>query len=220
MTKHRAGADPNITRGSVLSRYHRHVPMEDRTLETDATLPLLRRARDGDADALDRLIARYIPSLERWAHGRLPGWARGVLETGDLVQEAAIQVFKRIGEFDYRGEGSLHAYLRQATMNRIRNEIRAAGRRPASDVLDDGLRDPAPSPLDLAMGAEALDRYEAALARLRPEERELIIGRAEIGLTYPELADATGKSSPDAARMAVARALVRLAEEMDRDGVS
>lgn len=194
--------------------------MDDRTRDTDATLPLLKRARDGDADALDRLIARYIPSLERWAHGRLPGWARSVVDTGDLVQDAAIQVFKRIGDFDYRGEGSLHAYLRQAIMNRIRNEIRAAGRRPTTEVLDDGVRDPALSPLDLAIGSEALDRYEAALARLRPEERELIIGRAEIGLTYPELAEATGKSSADAARMAVARALVRLAEEMDRDGVA
>ncbi len=201
-------------------RYHPTGTMNDFPIETDATLPLLRRARDGDADALDRLIARYIPSLERWAHGRLPGWARGVVDTGDLVQEAAIQVFKRIGDFDYRGEGSLHAYLRQAIMNRIRNEMRAAGRRPTTEGLDDGLRDPALSPLDLAMGSEALERYEAALARLRPEERELIIGRAEIGLTYPELADTTGKSSPDAARMAVARALVRLAEEMDRDGVS
>ncbi len=200
--------------------YHLALKMDHGPLDTDATLPLLKRARDGDADALDRLIARYIPSLERWAHGRLPGWARSVVDTGDLVQEAAIQVFKRIGDFDYRGEGSLHAYLRQAIMNRIRNEIRAAGRRPATEVLDDGVRDPALSPLDLAMGSEALDRYEAALARLRPEERELIIGRAEIGLTYPELAEATGKSSADAARMAVARALVRLAEEMDRDGVA
>lgn len=200
--------------------YHRALKMDHGPLDTDATLPLLKRARDGDADALDRLIARYIPSLERWAHGRLPGWARSVVDTGDLVQEAAIQVFKRIGDFDYRGEGSLHAYLRQAIMNRIRNEIRAAGRRPATEVLDEGVRDPALSPLDLAMGSEALDRYDAALARLRPEERELIIGRAEIGLTYPELAEATGKPSPDAARMAVARALVRLAEEMDRDDVS
>jgi RNA polymerase sigma-70 factor (ECF subfamily) len=60
-----------------------------------------------------------------------------------------------------------------------------------------------------------MERYEAALQRLRPEERELIIARVEMQQSYQQIAGAHGKSSPDAARMAVSRALVRLAEEMD-----
>lgn len=66
----------------------------------------------------------------------------------------------------------------------------------------------------MAIGAEATERYEATLQRLTEEDRELIIGRIELGLTYSELAAACGKPSPDAARMAVGRALVRLAERM------
>ena len=65
-----------------------------------------------------------------------------------------------------------------------------------------------------------LDAYDEALDRLTASEREAIIGRIELGLTYPELATAMGKPGPDAARMAVARALVRLAEEMGRDAGS
>ena len=49
-----------------------------------------------------------------------------------------------------------------------------------------------------------------------PDEREAIIGRVELGNTYEDLATNLGKPSANAARMAVARALVRLAEEMKR----
>jgi RNA polymerase sigma-70 factor (ECF subfamily) len=85
-----------------------------------------------------------------------------------------------------------------------------------TDVLDDQLVDPGPSPLEEAIGREATERYETALATLRPEEREAIIGRIELGYTYEELAAALGKPSGDAARKAAERALVRLVEEMTR----
>ena len=72
------------------------------------------------------------------------------------------------------------------------------------------------SPLEKAIGLETFERYEGALARLSADEQEAIIGRVELGNTYDELAANLGKASPDAARMAVARALIRLAEEMKR----
>jgi RNA polymerase sigma-70 factor, ECF subfamily len=184
----------------------------------ESSLSLLERARAGDAAALDALIARYLPRLQRWATGRLPGWARDLAETQDLVQETMVQAFKHIGRFEVRGEGALQAYLRQAVLNRIRSEIRRVGRRPTSTELDSQTEDPTPSPLDLAIGVEAVDRYERALARLRPEEREAIVGRIELGLTHAELAEALDKPSPNAARMAVERALLRLAKEMGRPG--
>lgn len=180
----------------------------------DSTLTLLTRARAGDSQALDDLFGRYLPSLQRWASGRLPRWARDMAETQDLVQETLVQTFKKLDGFEHRGEGALQAYLRQAVMNRIRDELRRAGRRPAPEPLDPEAPDQGLSPLEAAIGVEAVERYEAALGRLADTDRELIIARVELGLTYAELAEATGKPSSDAARMAVARALVRLAEEM------
>ena len=139
-------------------------------------------------------------------------------DTDDLVQEALLQTFKRIGQFEPRGVGSLQFYLREAILNRIRDELRRKGRRPqAADLtgleVESGL-----SPLEQAIGTETVERYERALARLRPEEQEVIIGRVELGCTYEELAEALGKPTPDAARKASQRALVRLVEEMNRDG--
>ena len=61
-----------------------------------------------------------------------------------------------------------------------------------------------------------MEQYEQALRRLKPEEREAIIGRIEMGYSYDELAEVLGKPTSDAARKAAQRALVRLAEEMKR----
>jgi RNA polymerase sigma-70 factor (ECF subfamily) len=180
----------------------------------DSTLSLLSRARGGDAEALDELFARYVPLLRRWAAGRLPRRVRDLADTPDLVQDTMLQVFKNIEGFEHRGEGAFHAYLRQAVMNRIRNEIRNAERRPERVELDDAAPDDGLSPLEAAIGAEAVERYEASLQRLRDEERELVVARVELGLTYAEVAEAVGKPSSDAARMAVTRAIARLIEEM------
>jgi RNA polymerase sigma factor (sigma-70 family) len=181
---------------------------------SDATVELLARIRTGDEAAANQLIARYIPELSRWASGRLPAWARQAINTDDLVQETLIQVFRKLDGFEYRGEGALFAYLRQSVLNRIRNQVRWADRRPKPAAIDSQVPETGTSPLEAAIGAEALDRYEAALARLTASEREAVIARIELGLTYVELAAALGKPSPDAARMAVARAMVRLSEEL------
>jgi RNA polymerase sigma-70 factor, ECF subfamily len=182
----------------------------------EASLVLLERARQGDRDAVDALAARWLPRLRRWATGRLPHWARDLVETQDLVQETVFRTFQGIERFEVRGEGALQAYLRQAVLNRIRMEIRRVGRRPSPGALDPDLTTDDPSPLEVAVGREVVESYEAALARLRPEDREAIIGRVEMGLTNQELADVLGKPSANAARMALERALVRLAREMRR----
>ena len=180
----------------------------------DSTLSLLTRARNGDNQALEDLLARYRPALSRWAAGRLPIAARDLVDTSDLVQETLLGTFKRLESFEHRGEGALYAYLRQAVLNRIRDELRKSQRRPERIDLDEGHPDQGASPLEAAIGREGVERYEAALQRLGEGERDLIVARVELGLTYGEMADVLGKSSPDAARMAVGRALARLAEEL------
>ena len=133
------------------------------------------------------MIARYLPRLQRWATGRLPRWARDIAETQDLVQETLFRTFKRIEKFEPRGEGALQAYLRQAILNGIREELRRAKRQPARTELDPQAPVDARSPLEEAIGQEALDRYELALARLRPEDRELVMARIELGYTTRRL---------------------------------
>ncbi len=178
----------------------------------ESTVALLNRYRDGDADALNVLYARYLGPLRRWARGRLPQWARDVGDTEDLVQDTLIQALGHMDGFEARGTGALGGYLRQAILNRIVDKVRKRRLTLVSDMPED-VAAINPSPLEELIGKQALDRYEAALAALKPEEREAVVGRLEFGLSYAELGAALGKSS-DAARMAVTRALLKVAEEM------
>jgi RNA polymerase sigma factor (sigma-70 family) len=183
-------------------------------MELHSSLTLLERARAGDRAALDLLIARYLPRMQRWASGRLPRWARDMAETQDLVQEALFQTFKRIEKFEPRGEGDLLAYLRKAILNRIRQELRRAKRRPAKCEIDSLAEDGGRSPLEEAIGREAVECYERALATLRREDSELVVARIELGYSNQEIAERFDKPTANAARMAVERAVVRLAKAM------
>lgn len=180
----------------------------------EASAVLLDRIRAGDAQALEALIARYAPRLRRWIQGRVPAWARDAADTEDLVQDTLVDSLHRLPEFDHRHEGALQAYFRQAVLNRVRTQFRRASRRGRTTALDTAHPDDGVSPLELAIGREMTDRYEAALATLTPQDRELVIARVEMGYTNDELAGIFSKPSRDAARVAVARALVRLAEAM------
>jgi RNA polymerase sigma-70 factor (ECF subfamily) len=200
-------------RSMPLPQEHAPRPLPPAGQDVESTFALIRRAQAGDTSALDTLYARYLPRMQRWAHGRLPPWCRGLVETQDLVQDTLIQVSQRIGAFEPRHEGAFQGYVRQALLNRIRDEIRRA-RGKIIDTLESAHPDPQPSPLQEAIGAELLERYEAALVRLKPEDREAIVARVEMGMTWSEIAEAFDKNSDAAARMAVTRALVRLAREM------
>lgn len=183
-------------------------------IDADSSFDLLERVRAGDIEALDRLLRRYAPALRRWARGRLPQRARDVSDTQDLVQDTLIQAMKHLDRFRPDGPGALQAYLRQALMNRIRDELRRARRRPIATEINDTIPERTASPLEQAIGQEAVDAYEAALSELRAEDREAIIARLELDQSYEEVAAILGKPTPNAARVAVRRAVVRLAEKM------
>jgi RNA polymerase sigma factor (sigma-70 family) len=182
--------------------------------ELESTFLLIEQIRAGDKSALDRLLRRFLPLLTRWASGRLPRGVRDLSDTEDLVQETIISALRHIDHIEIRGEGALQAYLRRAVLNRIRDELRRHGRRGLVETLDENVRATEDSPLEIAIGNEALERYEAALSRLSAGDREAVIARIELGQTYAEIASALGKPSTEAARMAVNRALARLARLM------
>jgi RNA polymerase sigma factor (sigma-70 family) len=182
--------------------------------ENETSFQLLLRARSGDEDALERLCARYLPRLHRWARGRLPRGARSAVDTGDIVQEVLIKVIRRIPIFEPRDEGAFQGYLRLALSNRIRDEGRRFPEERAQRPIDSAWPSPGPSPLEAAIGAEGVARYEAALARLKTDDQRAIVARCEWGMSHDEVAQILGKNSANAARVATHRALVRLAKEM------
>jgi RNA polymerase sigma factor (sigma-70 family) len=180
----------------------------------ETTVDLLSRLRGGDAQARECLIARYLPVLRRWAHGRLPQYARDLADTDDLVQVTLIRAIDRLGEFEPRHEGAFLAYLRRILLNSIRDEIRGAMRQPGRGPLPEDLPARLPSAVEQAIGRETMEAYEAALAGLPEIQQEAVILRVEFGFSYPEIAAALDRPSANAVRMMVSRALVQLAEAM------
>ena len=186
----------------------------DPLLSDEPTIELVFRARGGDRLAVEALLQRSLPSLTRWAHGRLPAAARGAIDTGDLVQDAVLHALQRLDQFEPRHVGAMQAYLRQSVINRIRDEVRRITRRPIAAPLTEELPGDATSPLELAIKTESYERYRRALAALKPREREMIVARVEVQWSLPEIAQRLGIRSVDGARMAVSRALKRLSVQM------
>jgi RNA polymerase sigma-70 factor (ECF subfamily) len=175
------------------------------------------RAAKGDGEAADALVRRYSGILKRWAHNRLPASARGRASTQDLVQVTLLRTLQGLGSFEMRGEGAFTAYLHRALVNQIRDEIRAAARRPRQGEITHEPVAAGPSPHDAAVQGEFMSRYQAALSRLNPEQQQAVVLRIELGHTYPEIAEAIGSPSPAAARMLVDRGLVKLARDLKAD---
>ena len=93
------------------------------------SLSLLDRLKTARPDASDwnRLQEVYLPLIQRWL-GRVPGLGD---ESADLAQEVLVVVFREVPRFDRQHQGSFRAWLRQVTVNKIRNYRRKRYRRPA-----------------------------------------------------------------------------------------
>lgn len=178
------------------------------------SMRLFVRAQEGRASAVQQLFTRLLPDVTLWARGRLPAWARARVDTDDLVQEAFGGVLRRLDRFEPRRSQAIRAYLKQSIRNRICDEVRRAGKIEVADQTGVQPASPEDSPLDRAISSENRRRYLEALACLDEQDRELIVGRIELDYSYGQLALATSRPSADAARVAVRRALVRLASLM------
>jgi len=111
------------------------------------SLSLLDRLKAARPDASDwnRLQGVYLPLIERWL-GRVPGLGD---ESADLAQEVLVVVFREVPRFDRQREGSFRAWLRQVTVNKIRNYRRQRHRRPAVGLdLADGFLERLSDPND------------------------------------------------------------------------
>jgi len=130
------------------------------------------------------------------------------------VQETLLRALENLGAIEVRGPGGFEAYVRQAILNRIRDQIRWERRREGSEEASDDLVDRGPSPLEQAIGSDIVHQFESAMQTLGEQERQLLHLRIELDLDYEEIAQLMGRPSPDSARMAIQRALRKLAYAM------
>jgi len=181
--------------------------------DLEKSVDLLRRAQAGDEEACNDLLARYLPRLERWASRKLPLTVRTMLDTGDIVQEAMVRALRHLNTIEIRSDKTLEVYLKRAISNRIIDMYRKP-RRDYEEV-NEQLAAAGPTALDEAIGHQARERYEDALDTLSDADCQIITMHTDLGMTAAQIGEELGKSS-EAARMALTRALKRLAAAMQQ----
>ena len=158
---------------------------------TTDDLALIAETRAGRTDAFGTLVHRYQDRLYPTAL-RLTGRAEDAL---DLLQDAFLRAFQKLGGF--HGDSSFYTWVYRIMVNLALSE-----RRKRSPRLF--RRDPAAMPVDPAAPAESTDpaagleraereaMVQAALGRLAPDHRAVVVMKEFDGLRYDEIAEALG----------------------------
>jgi len=178
------------------------------------TMDLIVQIRAGSRGAWSQLVKRELPPLKRFAQGRLPAWARSTGDTQDIVQNVLMRALPRLSTWESQSRGALRAFLRKAVANQIVDEIRKARKRMGSPALLDSLPDSTLSPLARIIQDESVRKLREALAQLPESDRKLLAARFGSGYRYDEIATRLKRPSANAARVAVERAVERLAQIM------
>ena len=183
-----------------------------------STGDLITHAQAGDQAARDQVLVRYREPLARFLRGRLAPSARSAMDTGDVVQATLTAALQQLEHFEYRGLGSFWAYLRRIGINLILQEQRKRGipriEAGESAQLSGAAGAAYGNPPDSLLRKESLMALEAALEKVPEQVRSALLLRLELGLSYEVVARECGYPSPDAARMAIGRAMGTLASDL------
>jgi RNA polymerase sigma-70 factor (ECF subfamily) len=189
----------------------------------DETIELLNGARQGDREAVNRLLDRHRDSLNRMVRGRLNQGVAGRVDASDVVQDALVTASRRLAEYLQSPAMPFHAWLRQLARDRLADAYRRelAGKRnvgreqaiaaaegtslnPLAQMPDDQL-----TPVAALLRKEFLESVQGAVVQLDDEAREIILMRHAEQLTNSQVAELLGLSEP-AASMRYLRALRQL----------
>jgi RNA polymerase sigma-70 factor (ECF subfamily) len=193
---------------------------------TESDHELMRRCRDGDAAAFDRLVARWRGPLLRIL-GRLTGrpgitGMAGGAEVDDLSQEVFLRVLRHRNR--YRERGAFSTWLYRIALNVTRDAARRRRRRRALGRLLHW-SGPISGPVPLGEPARVVEQDELrrhiaeALDGLPRKLREPLVLRHFGGLTFGQVAEVTGVAQ-STARSRIETALLCLRTELLRRGIS
>ena len=138
------------------------------------------------------------------------------MDTSDLVQDTLHRTFAQLERLRSVHVTALRSYLRRTIQNRIGDQLRRATLRRRLALPNESihLSDEAAPQYQQFLDNETWSRYLKGLEQLTPRHQRLIVGRMELGYSYRQMALIERLSTPDAARMAFQRALVRLSNVM------
>lgn len=185
----------------------------------------IQLAREGRAEALSTLLETYRNYLRLMAAMCLDGKVKAKADPSDIVQETLLRAHENFPQFRGTTEREWIAWVRRIlarNVAQLQRRFSLATRRISRErSLEESMDRSSQMLRNLALSHEPSPSHEAqqrelsvvladALARLEPEERDLVMLRNLKELDWNEIATRTGRSA-DAARMLWTRALARMA---------
>jgi RNA polymerase sigma-70 factor (ECF subfamily) len=207
--------------------------MVDSTSGNEGFQALVRRVRDGDAQAAEELVRKYEPAIRRAARVRLIDTRLNrLLDSMDVCQSVLASFFVRaaLGQYELDTPDQLLKLLATMTRNKLANQVKGQGAIKRDfrrlDNLESGNTDgdaPRAGGIDAIPGPDRTPSTEVATRelldearrRLLPDERSLLEWR-EQGREWSDIAADLG-ASPEAIRKRLARGIDRVAHELGLD---
>lgn len=156
---------------------------------------LVQASRQGDLTSFNLLVDRYQGQVYNVALRML----RDSAAAEDVTQDTFLSAYRNIGS--YRG-GIFRAWLFRIATNAARDVLRRRARRPATslDTYMEGettprdIPDPATGPEETALQHERQRVLGGLLMELPPDQRTVLVLSDVQGLSYEEIAQATGEA--------------------------
>jgi RNA polymerase sigma-70 factor (ECF subfamily) len=203
------------------------------TIKPDSaqTCGLLERVHQGDRQALEDLLAHYRPEMRAFVELHLSPKVAARMDPSDVVQEAQMEVVRRMDDFLQRRPMPFHLWVRKTAYQRlldlhrhhVKRARRSVGREAAwldrsSLLLARPLLANSPSPSELLGAVELARRVAQAVGQLSEADREILLMRHGEELPFDEIAQVLD-IEPAAARKRFGRALLRLQQALSDQGV-
>jgi RNA polymerase sigma-70 factor (ECF subfamily) len=145
-------------------------------------LELIRRSQAGDTEAFGQLVTRYRTKIFTVVYGMV----RNEHDARDLTQEVFLKAWRSIHRFE--GRSSWYTWLYRLTTNVTIYSFRRKKCREEVE-LNDAIPSSLPGPGVNCLRTEIRERVTAALAKLSPEHRAVIVLKELEGLQYHEIAE-------------------------------
>jgi RNA polymerase sigma-70 factor (ECF subfamily) len=136
---------------------------------------LVKRAKDGDARALEVLCERHAPRVEKLTRHLL----RDPEDARDAAQEALAKLCTRIGQF--RGESQFSTWLHRLTVNACRDVANRQRLRACEPLFEDRRAVTDPDPL-------LRGELNRCLAEIAPDQARIVVLKDALGLSFEEIA--------------------------------
>jgi RNA polymerase sigma-70 factor (ECF subfamily) len=150
---------------------------------------LVKRAKNGDSQALDTLLEQHLPMVFRFVSMRL---GRGHADLDDVVQETLIAAARSIGSLRAERDGAVPAWFLTIARHKVADHFRRSPER--TEELEPRAAVAGSDVPEIVSERDRDRRLRDAMRQLTPEQEEVLILRFALGFDGEQTAAITGRT--------------------------